>query len=103
MAERDDAGVAEDEVERQREQSKPRDLGEDQVPPGQQEHARQRGEPEGVFERAPAGAPRQAAGNLCDERGRHRRSPPCLPAARANKPFSPQTRTMMMMQDATKT
>src|SRR5246127_5748469 len=84
MAERYDAGVAEDEVEREREQTEPRDLGEDQVPPGQQEHARERGEPKGVFERAPAGAPRQAAGNLCDKRGRHRRSSTLL-AGRAGE------------------
>src|SRR5262249_54061395 len=83
MPERYDAGIAEDEVEREREQSKPGDLGEDQVPPGQQEHARQRRKPEGVFERTPARAAREATGNLSDERGRHRR--PRLLASRAGE------------------
>ena len=71
MTQRYDPGIAENEVEREREQGEPGDLGEDQVPPGQQEHARHRRQPEDVFERAPARARREMVGYLVLDRRRH--------------------------------
>ena len=97
MAERDDAGIAENEVEREREQGEPGDLGEDQVPPGQQEHARHRRQPEDVFERAPARARREMVGDLVLDRRRHRGPRRYLPLARANRPCGRNSRTMIMM------
>ena len=97
MAERDDPGIAENEVEREREQGEPGDLGEDEVPAGQQEHARQRRQPENVFERTPAGADRQVAGNLLDQGGGHRRARRYLPAARANRPCGRRISTTIMI------
>ena len=46
VPERDDPGIAEDEVERERKQRKPCNLGQDQVVAGQQEDRRERRQPE---------------------------------------------------------
>ena len=56
MSERDDAGIAEDQIERQREQRQPQDVGHDQVARRKQERAGRRENPERDFGRAPAGA-----------------------------------------------
>ena len=56
VPQRDDAGVAEDQIERQREQRQPNDVGHDQVAGGKQERAGRRENPERDFGRAPAGA-----------------------------------------------
>src|SRR5262249_24369314 len=93
VSQRYDAGIAENEIEREREQGKPSGLGEDQMPPRHQEEAGQRRQPEGVFERTPAGASRQTAANLCDQRGSHS----YLTAARANRPCGGKIRRTIMM------
>src|SRR6266516_1678463 len=68
MAERQDPGVSQNEIEREREQSQDGDFGEDQMPARQQKDARQRGEPEHDFEQAPARARRKLPGDLRGER-----------------------------------
>ena len=97
MPKRDDAGIAENEVEREREQGKPSDFGEDQMPIGQQKEARQCRKPKGVLERTPSPARGEAVSNLSDQRRWHREPRGYLPAARANRPCGRRIRTMIMM------
>src|SRR5712691_750116 len=54
LAERDDAGIAENEIEREREQAEDRDLGENQVAAGKEENRREGGDPEDDFGKPPA-------------------------------------------------
>ncbi len=67
VPERDDARIAEDEIERDRKQPEDRDLGQDQVLARQQEDRRKRREPERDFQRAPARPRRQMRGGLGHE------------------------------------
>ena len=57
LAERDDAGIAQDEVERQREQRKPHDVGHDQVARREDEGAGEREDPERDLAPVPASLP----------------------------------------------
>src|SRR5674476_916731 len=66
MPQRDDAGVAEDQIERKREQAKPRDLGEDEVTFRQQVDRGKCGKPERDLKRLPAGAGGQPLGGDAD-------------------------------------
>ena len=66
MAERDDAGIAEDQIERKREQAEPGDLGQDEMPARQQVDRGKGGDPEHDFERLPAGAGGQPLGGGAD-------------------------------------
>jgi len=54
MTERNDAGIAEDQVERYRKQPKPHDVGHDQVARWEDEGAGERGEPEDDLAPMPA-------------------------------------------------
>src|SRR5580658_8504309 len=63
MAERNDAGIAEDEIERQREQPPDRDFGKDQGAARQQPDSRERRDPEREFERTETGAGGERAGD----------------------------------------
>jgi hypothetical protein len=56
VAERDDAGIPEDQIEREREQRQPKDVGHDQIAGRKQEGAGKREHPEHDFARPPAGA-----------------------------------------------
>ena len=56
MTERDDAGITQDQIEREREQRQPNDVGHDQIAGGKQERAGCRQNPERDFGGTPAGA-----------------------------------------------
>ena len=95
VAERDDAGVAQDQVEREREQAEDGDLGEDQMPAGQEIDRGQRGQPEDDLQRMPARPGGEAAGDSGMQRaGRHRRA---AHRARANRPCGRQISTTIMI------
>ena len=66
MPQRDDAGIAEDQIEREREQAEPGDLGEDEMTLRQQVDRGKRGKPEHDLERMPAGAGGQPLGGGAD-------------------------------------
>ena len=70
MAKRHDAGIAEDEIERERKQREPGNLGEDQVVARQQVDRRERGKPEQVFGRMPARSGGEMPADVGDQRGR---------------------------------
>ncbi len=97
MSERHDAGVAENKIERDREQTEDRDLGKDQVLARQQEDRGGGREPERDFQRAPARACGKAGGRLVNKgRGggcRHAH----LATARENRPCGRQISTTIMM------
>ena len=96
VAERHDAGIAEDQVEREREQAEDRDLGQDQVLARQQEDAGEGGEPERDFEQAPARPRGEDARGLLGGRavcGVHAH----LATARENRPCGRQISTTIMM------
>ena len=59
MAEADDAGIAQDQVEREREERQDDDLVEDQQLAGKQEEGRDGQEPEGDLRRMPAARARE--------------------------------------------
>jgi hypothetical protein len=63
MAERNDASITENEIEREREQAPDRCFSEDQVLVRQQPDGRKGRNPEGDFERTKAGARGQRAGD----------------------------------------
>ena len=93
MAERDDAGIAEDQIERQREQRQPHDVGHDQIARGKQEGA---GERERSRTRSRSSASARAAWR--DIRRRLARSWRAQRAAvRPNRPFGRQIRITIMM------
>ena len=83
MTQRDDAGVAQDQVEREREQRKDRDLVQDQILARRHQQRAERHQPEDDLRPAPAGASRQAL------RRRHQRG-------RANRPCGRNTSTAIM-------
>ena len=93
VAERDDAGIAEDQVERQREQRQPQDIGHDQIARGKQEGAGERENPERDLAPAPA--------RVLRWRGIRRRLARSCQAQRAavrpNRPFGRQIRITIMM------
>src|SRR5262249_35710522 len=90
VAERDDAGVTHDEVERQHKQASDGDLIEQRIPIRKQQPRSRNRAPESRFAPAPAGGggepPQRGVkrGGLCDAL-RRCRPPPHL--VRANKPF----------------
>ena len=61
VAERDDAGIAEDEIEREREQRQDRDLGQNEMLAGKQPDRGESRDPEDDFQRMPARAGGHAA------------------------------------------
>ena len=98
VAERDDAGIAEDQIEREREQSEPGDLGEDEMLVRQQPDRGKGDDPEHEFERMPARAGGEPFGGGAD--GGMRRdhaSAPQRVEARENSPCGRQIRTTIMM------
>ena len=98
VPERDDAGIAEDQIERQREQAEPGDLGEDEMPVRQQPDRGKGDEPEHDLERLPAGAGGQPLGGDADgDLRRHHDAAPHRDAARANRPCGRQISTTIMM------
>jgi hypothetical protein len=94
VAERNDPGVAEDQIEGKREEREDRDLGENQVLARKKEQARGRKQPEGRFRRLPARAPRKIRGDFGGERARRGAQ---RPAAREKRPCGRQTSTTIMI------
>ncbi|MET3346747.1 hypothetical protein ABIF52_007128 [Bradyrhizobium japonicum] len=93
VAERDDAGIAEDEIERHRKQRQPQDVGHDQIARGKCKAAGQHDQPEGDFAIVPA---RMALGVITDVGGSaHRRTQRA--AVRPNRPFGRQIRITIIM------
>ena len=93
MAERNDAGIAEDQIEREREQGQPHDIRHDQIAGGKQERASKRQNPERDLAPAPA-----RAGAGVDVRRRLARSWRAQRAAvRPNRPFGRQIRITIIM------
>ena len=95
VAERDDAGIAEDEIEREREQAPDHGLGQDQVLGRQQPDGREGDDPEQDLQRPEAGARAQEAGRGGFEVVAHRASYRAV--ARANRPCGRQISTTIMM------
>jgi hypothetical protein len=93
MTERDDAGIAEDQIERHRKQRQPQDVGHDQIAGGKCEAAGQHDQPEGDLAVVPA---RLALGVITDVgRSVHRRTQRA--AVRPNRPFGRQIRITIIM------
>src|SRR6516165_5599875 len=86
MAERDDAGIAEDQIERDRKQAPDGGLGQDQVPARHKPDGRESRDPECDLQRSKARATAQEAAYGGFEAGIHRgpslMAAPCLRAAR---------------------
>jgi hypothetical protein len=98
LAERDDAGIAEDEIERQREQSQDRAVLEDQIFVREQPDRGESENPECDFERRPAGAALEKSGDIvggrCPILSHHRRHRAVL---RANRPCGRRINTAIMI------
>ena len=105
LAQRDDAGIAEDEIERQREQSQDRGIFEDQILVGKQPDAGKGEDPERDLERRPAAAAPEIAATSSASTGRRRGRlhghgsghGSHRAAARANRPCGRQIKTTIMM------
>ena len=93
LAQRDDAGIAEDQVERERKQRENRRLGQNQMLAREQPDGGEREHPKGNFQRRPAGAARQESGDAVGW-GKHRTHRAAL---RPNKPCGRQIRTTIMI------
>ena len=93
MAERNDAGIAQDQIERQRKQRQPHDIGHDQIAGGKQERAGQRENPERDLARVPA---RVLPGVVSDV-GLRGHGGAQRAAVRPNRPFGRQIRITIMM------
>ena len=96
VPERDDAGIAENEIEREREQSEDRGLGQDEMLGGEQPDARQRDEPERDLERRPPRAVGEEGGDGIGQRV-HRSHRAHRDTPRANRPCGRQIKTTIMM------
>ena len=94
MAQRDDAGVSEDQVERNGEQGQDGQFVQQQEPPGQHEGGTDGHHPEDDFEPPDAGPARAiGAQRVGSDRGFH-----YLPPARANRPCGRHISMMIMTQ-----
>ena len=93
LAQRQDAGIAEDEVERQREQRQDRRVLHDQIFAGEQPDGGESENPERDLERRPAGALLEISGDVVGERD-HRAHRAVL---RANRPCGRQSKTTIMI------
>ena len=94
MAERNDAGVAEDQIERQRKQRQPHDVGHDQIARGKQRSAQASARIQNAISLA---APARVLSGMVSDvgwRGHHRRQ---RAAVRPNRPFGRQIRITIMM------
>ena len=94
LAQRDDAGITENEIERQREQRQDRRILHDQIFAGEQPDGGESENPERDLERRPAGAVLEISGDVVGERGHHRLHRAVL---RANKPCGRQSKTTIMI------
>ncbi len=95
VPERNDAGIAEDEIERQREQAPDHGFGQDQMTGRQQPDGREGEQPERDLQRTEARPRAQVAGRLSLGVPAHRRSYRAVP--RANRPCGRQISTTIMI------
>src|SRR4029077_6456328 len=93
LAERDDAGIAEDEIERQREQRQDRRVLEDQIFAREQPDGGESENPERDLERRPARAVLEISRDVAGE-VEHRS---CRSARRASRSWGRSSRTAIMM------
>ncbi len=92
VPQRDDAGIAQDQIEREGEKAEDGDLGQDEVLAGQQVDGGERGEPEDHLERMPARTPGEPGADLGGERPLAH-----LALPRANRPCGRRISTTIMM------